>query len=356
LDSSSPTGKLIAANTTGNTLTVLKFAATSEPINVTKIRLSLTSASSTGNDLSNVSIWDGGAKLGEGVLGIGNATGGTANASTTFTLSTPLSIPANDEKLVTIKGDIAPISTSNTVATAGHTVIVNYYGSTSASENVGTGTSSGQQIAGYSATTNQSAAYIYRSVPTVSKNALATNVLAAGSSVPLYKFSVAADAKGDIDLYKFTFQFATSAATLANLVLYDVTPGSAEVVVQNNNTAVPLANTDYEFVLELNDVATTPRTVSAGTTRVFELRGQVSGTIASGSSISTQLQGDAGMQQTDGVYTAAASTIDGWATDNDFIWSDFSKASHAVDTLDWTNGYLVSGLPSSNLASELVSK
>ncbi len=354
LDSSTPTGKLIAANTTGNTMTVLKFSATSEQINVTKIRLALTSASSTGIDLANVYIYDGSTLLGSGVFG--NYAGALGTASTTFTLSTPLQVPANQDKVVTIKADIAPIYTTNTVATAGHNVIINYYGSVLATENVGTGQSSGAEIAGYSVTTAQSAAYIYKSVPTVSKKALSSNVLAAGSSVPLYRFSVAADAKGEIDLYKFTFQFATSSATLASLVLYDVTE-SNEVVVNNENTTVPLANTDYSFVLELNDVATTPRTVSAGTTRTFELRGQVSGTIAAGSSVSTQLQGDAGLSQANGVHTAAAATVHGWTTlQNNFVWSDFSKASHAVGTLDWTNGYLVSGLPSSNLASELVSK
>lgn len=354
LDASTPTGKLVAANTTGNIMTVLKFSATSEQINVSKIRLALLSASSTANDLSTVYIYDGSTLLGSGVLGTGNAAGASANASSTFTLSTPLQIPANSDKIVTIKADIAPIYTTNTVATAGHQIAIDYYGSASTSENLGNGASSGQEVANYSVNTAQSLAYIYRSVPTVSKKALASNVLAAGSSVPLYKFSVAADAKGDIDLYKFTFQFATSSATLASIVLYDVTD-SNEIVVNNNNTAVPLANTDYEFVLELNDTATTPRTVSAGTTRTFELRGQVSGTIASGSSVSTQMQGDATYDLASGTYMDAAGDLDGF-TNNDFIWSDWSKASHSVSTDDWANGYLVSGLPSSNLASELVSK
>jgi hypothetical protein len=53
---------------------------------------------------------------------------------------------------------------------------------------------------------------------------------------------------------------------------------------------------------------------------------------------------------------AAASTVDAWANHDDFIWSDKSKSSHSASSLDWTNGYLVSGLPSANLAAEIVSR
>lgn len=356
LDSSSPTGKLMAANTTGNILTVLKFAATSEQINVTKIRLSLTSASSTANDLSNVYIYDGSTLLGSGVLGIGNATGATANASTTFTLTTPLQIPVNGEKIVTIKGDIAPIYTSNTVATAGHQLAVNYYGSTDASENVGTGMSSGQQIAGYSATTEQPVSIIYRSVPTVSKIDLSSTKLTNGT-VDLLKFRVAADAKGDIDLYKFTFRIATSVATATYLTVVDVT-GGVETTLYASGTAAILPYSDGSSDLDVVLMASpgtpggtaTPRTVSAGSYRDFVVRATVTGATTN-AVITTQLQGDAAYNSASGTYMATASAVDGW-TNDDFIWSDWSKASHAIGTADWTNGYLVSGLPSSNLVPQ----
>jgi len=157
LDSSTPTGKLIAANSTGNVMTVLRVKATGEAINISKMRLALTSASSTGIDLANVYIYDGSTLLASGTFP--DANGGTNSASSTFTLNPVLSVGANEEKLVTIKADIAPITTNNTVATAGHTPIINFYGSTDTSENAGTGLSSGATIANYSSTTNQSAAY-----------------------------------------------------------------------------------------------------------------------------------------------------------------------------------------------------
>ncbi|MFH0873455.1 MAG: hypothetical protein V1846_01295, partial [Candidatus Komeilibacteria bacterium] len=372
LDSSTPTGKLIAANTTGNVMTILKFYATSEQINVTKIRLVLTNASSTGNDMSQVYIYDGSTLLGQGVLGIGNVQGGSLqNASSTFTLTTPLQVPANTSKIVTIKADIAPIYTASTVATAGHRIAINYYGSTDSSENVGTGVSSGTQIAGYSPTTAQTAAMILKSVPTVAVVALPTTTLS-NSTLAMYKFSVTADAKGDIDLYKFTFKVATSGPAettplaIDNITLVDVTSG-AEVTLYASTTNFYVSIGSFvETVLLASpgtpDLATTTRTVSAGTTRTFELRADFTGTIAN-SSVSVQLEGDSAkvVNANYDLWTRDKVELD---AEDDFIWSDLSDVDHVsgittavgAAVTDFTNGWLVSGLPSSNLASQTLSR
>ncbi|MFH0873371.1 MAG: hypothetical protein V1846_00820, partial [Candidatus Komeilibacteria bacterium] len=367
LDSSTPTGKLIAANTTGNTMTVLKFYATSEQVNVTKIRLSLNNASSTGNDLSKVYIYDGATLLGQGTLGIGNVQGTLNNASSTFTLTTPLQVPANTSKIVTIKADIAQILTASTVATAGHQIAIDYYGSTSASENVATGASSGTQITGYSATTAQTAAMILKSVPTVALVALPSTTLS-NATMAIFKFSVAADAKGDIDLYKFSFKIATTNPTTGgplvvnSITLVDVT-SSNEVTLNASTTNFINSGTIAEIVLLASpgtqDLATTTRTVSAGTTRTFELRATLSG-VGSGAVLNTQLEGDAAdiAALNAGLVTRALAESD---DNDDFIWSDLSDVNH-TNTLfdstvtDYLNGYLVSGLPSSNTAVQQLSK
>jgi len=372
LDASTPTGKLLVGNSTGNIMTVLKFKATSEDIKVTKVRLVLNNASSSANDLSNVYLYDGSTLLGSGPLGVGDAAGATSNnASTTYTLTTPLVIPANGEKVVTIKADVASITTTNTVADAGHLITIDFYGSTSTSENEATGQSSGVSIANFSASTAQTAAYIYKSVPTVSKLALSTNTLANGT-MDIYKFRVAADAKGDIDLVKFTFKIATSnpttggPITLKDLTVVDVT-SSAEATLNATTSNTQFYADQNSGVVEewlyaaaaTWGTATTTRTVSAGTYRDFVLRATIGGTGA-GASVTCQLEGDAaapaamnsGMLSYDNVESD---------TNDDFPWSDWSSASHdttPVDSTvaDWTNGYLVSGLPSSNLAAETLSK
>ncbi|KKS67140.1 MAG: hypothetical protein UV36_C0012G0018, partial [Parcubacteria group bacterium GW2011_GWC2_42_6] len=105
----------------------------------------------------------------------------------------------------------------------------------------------------------------------------------------------------------------------------------------------------------LSDVANTPRTIAAGSFRTFELRGDVSGSVTTGSSVSTMLMGDAFYEQPNGTEMQAAATVDAWTTHDDFIWSDRSATGHGVGTADWTNGYLVSGLPSTNMSTVTIS-
>jgi hypothetical protein len=110
-------------------------------------------------------------------------------------------------------------------------------------------------------------------------------------------------------------------------------------------------------------LATTTRTISAGTTRTFEIRGNVTG-VSTGAVLTSQLEGDA-------IAVVAAPTLSGgmWTTtvvdadaSNDFIWSDWSQSAQSavlpsqLAATDYTNGYLVSGLPSSNLSVQTLSK
>jgi len=376
LDSSSPAQKLLAANTTGNIVTTLRFRATSEQINVNKIRLALTAvasstadtvtnASSTTNDIAKVYVYDGGTLLNPGgsVLGIGNAIGGSNNASSTIVFTTPLVLLANADKVVTIKVDIAEMdNTSNPTAIAGHQLAVNFYGSTSTSENEATGMSSGAKIANFSVTTAQLYAYIYRSVPTVSAQDLPSGKLGNGV-MTLAKFRVAADAKGDIDLYKFTFRISTTVASVSYFELHDVTSGGDVTLYASSTIGWNLINTsDIDVVLlaspgTYGSSAVTPRTVQASSYRDFVLKGTISGSNTS-ASVTTNLLGDTSPRQIRGTFMTTAALVDAGTiptADNNFIWSDWSKPSHTTGTSDWTNGYLVSGLPSSGLTPQTIS-
>lgn len=394
LDASTPIGKLIAGNSTGNTMTVFKFYATSEPVLITKVLLGLTNASSSGKDLSNVYLYDGSNLL---TTGIFNGTGASSNASTTFSLcadatgascptiggvkTTPLIVPQNDMKIVTVKADIAPITTTATVATSGHQISINYINTYSATYNLGTGQSSGQQVLGFAAvnaaTTAQTAAYINRSVPTVAAVALPTYVLTNGV-MTLAKFSVSADSHGSIDLAKVKFKITTSTPStavnlaIANLTLVDVTSGIETTYYASTTnyysdvwgTGGLLANEASSTIFigllappgTIGNAATAD-TIAAGTAKTFELRATISGA-AVGSSISTALQGDALAP------TAMNGTLLSYANvqldaNNDFIWSDFSDATHNSSGLagsDYMNGYLAAGLPSSQLAAQTISK
>ena len=385
LDSSTPTGKLIAAKSTGNVMTILRFKATSEQINVEKMMVGLTSASSSGRDIKAFYIYDGSTLLGQGVFP--NLNGGLSGntASTTVTLSTPLQIPANTEKLVTIKADIDDINTTATVATAGHRVALDIISRDTVfvetTNNQGVGASSGTTITGYgtanASSTAQTTAYIYKSVPTVAKVDLTSTTLGSGGTYDLYRFSVTADANGDIDLYKFSFKIATTDGTsghlaLTNLTLVDVTE-SSEVTLYASTTNFydtwtnGFGDDTIDVVLLASPgtpgtSAVAQRTVSAGTTKTFVLKGDLSGVIT-GAGRSVQLESDAETTYKGATtYGETAANVDNDPSlDDDFIWSDWSDADHSTDAdgsaaTDWYNGYLVAGLPSSNLSANNFSK
>lgn len=365
LDSSRPQGSLLVSGSTGVTVNKLRFTGTTEPIAITKLRLMLTnySASTSDQDVVKVYAYDDTGKL----LSDGYFTGGVANLTIPTAVAgsyNPFIIAKDDEKVMTIKVDLATITTSASIARAGHSITVDYDLNTDTTLNQGIAQQSGVTVASFSADTDNTAnvSYMFRSAPTVTKQAVSTTLLANGSGVALYRFKVAADPKGDVDLYKFTFEVSTTSGTtgttnVSNLTLVDVTE-SSEVTLYAS-TVAPTVGAAYDVVLMASpgvpNGTATPRTVSAGTYRIFELRANVTGA-STGSSVVSQLDGDAAivsMPAASFMRTTTQVDADG---SNDFIWSDKSASGHGTGTADWTNGFLVAGLPSSNLATEVLSK
>ena len=125
LDSSSPSYYLAAANTTGNTAAILKFHANNEAINLQKVSLQLTnpSASSSPNDIVKVTLWDGSTQVGEAIF-----TGSNRNA--TSTLTGTVTIPKDGDKILTVKTDLAEISSTG-IGRQGAFVAVDYDGADS---------------------------------------------------------------------------------------------------------------------------------------------------------------------------------------------------------------------------------
>jgi len=201
--------------------------------------------------------------------------------------------------------------------------------------------------------------YVYTGYPQFTKVAL-TNNLANGTN-DLFKFTVTA-VNSDIALYSFVFDIATTGCEVTNLYVYDVTSASNETVL--NDTAGTGGGTGWAYLTNGAMWQTTGSnwttnysgrevTVSKKAPRTFVLRGDVTGA-ASGDSVSVKLGGDAAhVAGTDTLlHTAAEVYAD---ANNDFIWSDKSAGAHTYATDDWTNGYLVYGLPSTSSSAEVTS-
>jgi hypothetical protein len=187
-------------------------------------------------------------------------------------------------------------------------------------------------------------------------------------NLSLYRFSVKADAAGDIGISKFTVRIATSSATAGtkvdNVNIYAYTDslfstpvsgiGSAGQFLQTALTGAWVdSSSDLEIYAETTAVASTTVQVPAGQTRYFEVRGDV--TVAGTTySVSTQIQGDAAYPSLSGFMDSAAN-IDG-VTHDDFLWAPNATTTVGVTANDWTNGYGVAGLPSTNMTAEILTQ
>lgn len=76
------------------------------------------------------------------------------------------------------------------------------------------------------------------------------------------------------------------------------------------------------------------------------------GGAAAGASVQTTLQGDAAYP-VGGVTNATTVQSD---TNNDFIWSPNTTTASTPNTVDWSNGYGVTGLPGTYMSAEVLSK
>lgn len=363
-DSSSPSYTIAAAGTTGVTAGVYKFRAANEAVTLQRVGLTLTnSASSSASDLVQVSLYDGATKVGTAVF-----TGASTRA--TSTLSTPVTLPKDTDKTLTVKVDLANIGTSQS-GTQGHLIAVDI--DTNSTNTQGVGQESGTTV-NASGTTAVDGIRMFKSYPTFAKLAVPSTTLVT-STMDLYRFSVTAASKGSIGIYKFTVNIATSAtpantssSTVTNLKVLGYTDSGFSQTVSGFTTAGQLNDTITTLISSGNtDVLMTGSTqgqdylqVPAGVTYYFRVVADV--TLEggpTGGSVTTNLQGDANYPINGGSYfmsNAASTTAFTNANGNDFIWSPNATTTSDVTHLDWTNGHFVPGLPSDNMDSQVIVK
>jgi hypothetical protein len=405
--------QLAISNTTGNILNTLKFIGNNEEIRVDQVGITLrgpetgsaypgvdnSAASSTPQDVALVTLWDGATKVGTAVF-----TGDYA----TVTLAGFI-IPKDGEKTLTIKADLAKIGTSDP-GRPGHQVRITHDTSAadaSGSATKGIGLSSGRTVY---ATPVSSAVRpvsggvrVFKAVPTLARIPLdATQLKLVNGTRTLYRFSVTAPSGGNgVGLYQFTYGVSTSTSGVTtfkvdNFQVYGYSdPGfsnpayanggllNSTNIGDNNSTGHFFEETDtYYFRFNPNNPTSGTAAaiqVPAGSTRYFELKGSVSNSSATSSSVVVELAGDAS-------YLYATSSADGTANDNwigssagigytfattaaqvasttehnayfntvhnDFIWSGNSTTTSGVAHYDWINGYQVPGLPSTSMTPE----
>ncbi|MBP6945828.1 MAG: peptidoglycan-binding protein [Candidatus Pacebacteria bacterium] len=347
LDASSPGFTLVSAGSTDVVVGALKFRASNEAVNLTKVGLTLTNtASSSSSDLVKATIWNGATKVGEAYFS-------GSNASATSTLTSIVSLPKNTDVTLTIKADINNVGTGEAVAFSGHLLAVDYLNSE------GTGASSGITISPTGSSAS-SGVRIMKSFPVFALDSTVngTTGLADGR---LMRFKVTADAKGPLGITQFALNLATTTASVTNVTIYGFTDSGYSQAISGISTSGDLQATDDATVPGTGNVVVgvtnsggtaTSIQIPAGGTRYFEVRGSVSGS-ATGAAVTTKLLGSSAFPSTAAAVGAnpllmTSSTGVDSAT-NTFVWSPNSTTTAVRADQDWTNGYGVSGLPAGGL-------
>ncbi|MEY4723170.1 MAG: hypothetical protein RLZZ324_683, partial [Candidatus Parcubacteria bacterium] len=345
-DSESEAG-LLVGGASNAVLAKYKFNATNEELKLSKARFVVSGPTA----VTAVSLYDGSTLVGgpSSVDGSGNADFSSMN----------FVIPKDGSKVLTVKGNLNTVGSSGAASGTLATVTLDNFGS-SLFEVRGTsaGSSTLLTTAGAADTAGR-AKVLRRTKPTLSLVSLPTSTLSSGEQVVM-RFTVSADAAGDVAFRSLTLPGTISAA-----------PGVAAIAgnssVRRVGDSTNLAGTSS--VAGAGCTATTAgactisisfandEVVAAGTSRTYDVRETISGTLISGDSVSFKIDGEPSIvvETNDLTGTAPSLEINGVA--RKFTWSDMSAAPHidSVDvandgggdiaSTDWTNGSYVKVLP-----------
>lgn len=405
LDPSSPSERYGIAGQTDVAGSAFQITSQFEALKLTKFGFNLASSTASTSDVLKVSFWDGVTKVGEAVFSSGNF-------QATSTFNSDFIVPKDAQKILSTTVDLISKDSigkaSTTGGDSGHLVVINWDGNrTGATEAIGQ--SSGSTL--NTATSTDTAAKgirIVKTYPTLKREAVSTNTLINGD-MDLYRFSVAAPASGDIGLYKMTFRVATgSMATTTSFRLFAYTDSAFSTnayatnpVNQNDvdcigNSSLKTSATQSCILFNqwgglsatgpdwrastthvaiyfdpLNGTAAIPGReaieVPAGQTRYFKLVGNEAN-VTTGDSFTVALVGDAAFSPSltvnggSGIHRDSLSVADMLQGTNlvrdgsNFVWSPNTTTTSATTTNDWLNGYLVPGLPSTEMSQQSFSK
>jgi hypothetical protein len=351
VDSSSFASTTVAGGTNGVNIGKIKFRATNEDVNLTKVGLKLTVGSAS--NIGTVYLYNAaGQQVGSVVFPQGT------NPTATSTLSTAVPLARDTDVVLTIKADIAAIGTGMS-GVEGAPIVIN------AISAEGNGLSSGNTLAIGNISTGVAGVRAFRSFPTVAQDTLSSTGVADGK---LMRFKVTADSHGNISLYQLTFTLATSSfgtgggvssvqlfaysdASYSQLVQTTIGASTGQFGATNGTTGGTTLTSAPTLVFR---ATTNALPVSAGQTVYLELKGTVS-SASTGTSVTTTLLGDSAYLTSAHLFdssTFVSSTTGAIADGARFIWSGNATSTPTIasDT-DWANGFSILNLPAGGFST-----
>ena len=249
-------------------------------------------------------------------------TGSEQYATATFT-GLSMYVPQNDSTDLDVYVDI-PLISSGSHSAAAISVLISHESGFKAIDSAGnTDTTAASADVNSANASGYGTKYVRKSVPVFAKTTSGlSNAVVAGSG--LYRFTVTADQAGSIELYKVTFNIATTGTSFSGFELHDVANLGTALGVTSLNVGTTIASTTF---------AGAAQEIGAGSTKTYELRATTVTGWDTNDSITIDIEEDSA--------AVTNNTVNVQAEGYDLVWSDKSASSHGLTTTDWTNGYLV---------------
>jgi hypothetical protein len=367
---------IVVGGTTGTVLGKFRWTASGDQMAIRSLKVNVGN-SYAASAIDSVSLFDG-ATLVAGPVALAGSVATFADSS--------FVVPQDGSRTMTVKANLKPVG-----GAAGVSSGIFFVPSITADASQGfvakaTGLSNAvlTSVSGPTTATGNTKV-LRRSKPTVTPVSLPSGVLTNGTGV-VYRFSVAADPRGDIALKKLDLQLEMGGVfgivvPAANSSIREVgqasaIAGASHITGVNDRGSFFCNGADQDAagpdradsVCHFRAVFASEQVVAAGTTKTYEVRLGLNG-VGSGESLSSFLIGDT--TQVTGELEAGDTPTQLAIQDFDrsvggasaakkeqyFIWSDMSAAPH-TETLggttgndtsasnDWTNGLYVKVLPS----------
>ncbi|MBI2459134.1 MAG: hypothetical protein HYV53_01105 [Parcubacteria group bacterium] len=323
-----PTAAILIGGSTGNNLAQFTFSAANEGFTIDKLKLKVPNNFATSTTGITIKYRDkaGATQQSTQVLAFAAA---DVSATATYAGLT-LYVPANGSANLDVYVDLTSVGTGAGASGASGAITFDWNEGFNATGDSGTSVTT----VGSADLTNNTF-YVRKSKPTFA-------LLDAGTAptTRLFKFSVVADNAGNIDIKQLAFNFVTSSATITSVKLFDsqgtaLTTTGLTPTWNGTSANVSLLDSAIDDTVEtIGPVAVT-----------YEVRGTVSSFVKNTSTITVSFAADTTAGATVGAFTAGA---DGTYTANEGnIWSDRSASAHTTATADWTNGFLLKDMTTS---------
>ena len=316
-DPSSPAFSVASGGSAGVVIGTYKLRAAAEPVRLYSLGLKLGTNAWPG-DIIQATIWDSTGQVGNAIF-VGNQHWAVS------ILNQPLYIPADAEKVLMIRVDLAHIGVAQS-GKSGDVVKIDY-DDTRPENTLAGGVITGQEVP-VTGTTDVAGVRMFKSYPTFALDPLPSTGIAGDGRLLLFK--VTASPAGPVTINKMGFRIGGIGAfnDWASLVVYSDSTYSHIVKSYGGLVGLGIINLTNQPVALMY-----PRVViPAGSTYYFELLGDCSGV-----AVTTLLGNDS---------SGSSSCFD----NNDYImWSPNTTTMSQPWDCDWFNGYGLPGLPSSGI-------